>query len=281
MAKDCPHCERSLPSKKALEDHLQRAHPDEDPPTSKTPYIIAGMIAVTAIVVGVALFGGGGGNATGLERFHVEESPHRGDLDAPVALVAFESPACTSCRIFHTERGGQASTFDRIQETYVDTGQLLYVEKYARAGYPWESRGAMGQKCVHEHGGDEAFFDLTQRFYEQQPEIHSGNVDRFVLDFAQRNRLDTDAIRSCLEDGAQNDALQRDLADGSSAGVRGTPTFFLVHADDRVQQLAFGGFGDFANAIDLALAQANADQAQGNDTQASQNETQAAGNETA
>lgn len=251
---DCPHCDRSFPAKKALEDHLDREHPDQGKPINKTALAVGALLVIAAGVVGAAVLTGGGDGDD--SRFHLDSVPTKGDEDAPITLVAFESPACTSCRQFHLPRGGQPSVLDQIETNYVDTGDLLYAEKYARAGYQWEGLAANGQKCVFHMAGAEAFFDLTETFYDRQPEIHQDNVIPFLRDWSAANGLDPEAVAECTEDRRYGDELNRDVSDGREAGVLGTPTFFLIHADGLVDRLPLGGYDSFSEAIDKALEKA-------------------------
>lgn len=213
------------------------------------------------------MLGGGGDAGTLEEDYHLSTSPHAGDEDAPVALVAFESPACTSCRQFHLPRHGQPSTIDRIFERYVDTGQVLYLEKYTRAGYPWETTGAHGQKCAWNQGGWETFSSLTQHFYDDQHSVSSGNVVTFMDQWASREPgLDTADFSACVREQRHSDEITQDLGDSEVAGVRGTPTFILVGHDGTSRTLPLGEFGSFANAIESALADARAADAAANET---------------
>lgn len=253
---DCPHCERSFPHKKALEDHIGREHPDARAPVNKTALVVGGLLVVAALVVGASMLMGDGAGSADDSRFHLESVPTKGDPDAPVTLVAFESPACTSCRQFHLPRDGQASILDRIEANYVDTGQVFYAEKYAKAGYRWEDVAASGQKCAFHMGGAEAFFDLTQAFYDRQPSIGQGNVVTFMEDWAEGYGLDGQALADCAEDRDHGDELNVDLNDGREAGVLGTPTFFLIEPDGSVNRLPLGGYDSFADAIDEALEEA-------------------------
>ncbi|MDX1611548.1 MAG: thioredoxin domain-containing protein, partial [Candidatus Thermoplasmatota archaeon] len=276
---DCPHCERSFPAKKALEDHVQRAHPGAPSPgASKTPYIVAGLVVLAGLVTALALLGGGGGDVLE-DRFHLSTSPHQGDLDAPVALIAFESPACSSCRLFHVPRGDDTtSVLDKVNEQYVAEGKLLYVEKYARAGYRWETMAAHGQKCAYNELGTQAFFDLTEAFYDQQASLSRSNVLSFLQGWAQGNGHDAQALVDCTQEERYQDQITQDLGDGEVAGVLGTPTFILVHPDGETERVPLGSFATFANAIEKALEKApepaEGPQASGNGT------TQAPGNET-
>lgn len=254
MSHDCPHCDRSLPNSNALEDHVSRAHPDAKEPTNWTP-ILVGVLAVLALgAVGAALITGGGGSAE--NPYHIESSPHTGDLDAPVQFIAFESPACTSCRLFHIPREGNPSTFDQVIENYVDTGKILYVDKFARAGYGWDRVGGNAQKCAWHLGGWEAFEGLTQSYYENRRSISGSNAASFALDWARQSpTVDAGQFRSCFEDRAHDGDITTDLADGQQAGVAGTPTFIIVSPDGDTRKIVGPQpYSTFANAIEGALA---------------------------
>lgn len=253
-SKDCPHCDRTLPTSRALEDHVARSHPDAEEPTNWTP-IIVGALAILAVgAVGAALITGGGGTVE--DPYHIQESPRTGDDDAPVQFIAFESPACMSCRLFHIPRDGQPSTYQQILDTYAATGEVLYVEKFARAGYGWDRVGANAQKCAWHLGGWEAFHELTQGYYENRPQISSSNAASFANQWAQgTDTLDAGAFRSCFQDTRYDDEITTDLADGERAGVGGTPTFIIVSPDGDTRQLVGPQpFGTFQNAIEGALA---------------------------
>lgn len=272
---DCPHCDRSFPAKKALDDHVGREHPDETTPINKTALVVGGLLVVAALVVGATVLTGGGGGEADDSRFHLESAPTKGDPDAPVTLVAFESPACTSCRLFHLPRDGQPSILDRIEINYIDTGQLYYAEKYTKAGYRWEDVAASGQKCAFHMGGAEAFFDLTEHFYDRQPDVNQGNVVGFMEDWAAANGLDPEALADCAESRDHGDELNMDLNDAQRAGVLGTPTFFLIEADGFVNRLPLGEYDSFAQAIDKALEEAEQQAAE----EDAQQNTTASGNQ--
>lgn len=230
MAEDCPHCDRTLPNRSALEDHVERAHADEAAAgTNWTPIVVGAIVVVALGALGAALITGGGGAGGG---FHVEDSPHTGDADAPVKFVAFESPACTSCRLFHVPRDGQASTFQRILDTYGSNEDFVYVEKYSPAGYGWDRVGANAQRCAWHMGGWESFHALTQAYYEERSRISGSNAAGFALNWADTHQdVDRDAFAACFEENRYDGELSTDVADGRSAGVSGTPTFVIVGPD--------------------------------------------------
>lgn len=279
---DCPHCDRELPNRSALDDHVERAHPDAKAARNWTPIIVGVLVILAVGAVGAALITGGGGGAK--SPYHIEQSPRTGSEDAPVKVIAFESPACTSCRLFHIPRDGQPSTFDQVHSAYVDEGQVQYVEKFQRAGYPWGRLGANAQKCAWHQGGWEAFHSLTQGYYENRPRISASNAERFALQWSESSpTVDASAFQACLEERRYDDELTRDLSDGRGAGVAGTPTFIIVAPDGSSQKVVGPQpFSTFAGMIDNALAKAPQDSPADNNSSTSENASEGNGtNETA
>lgn len=256
MTHDCPHCDREVPSRKALEDHIDRSHPDAEDPSDRTWIALGALVVLAVAAVGAAMVFSG--DSTADDRFHIEESPHTGDLDAPVKMIAFESPACTSCRLFHIERDGQPSTFSQIHDRYVTTGQVTYVEKFASAGYGWDRVGAQAQKCAWNLGGWEAFHELTQGYYDQRPQISASNADRFALDWAEgSSTVEAQAFASCFDERRHDDEISQDVTDGQVAGARGTPTFIIIAPDGSSEKIVGPQpFNTFAISIENALDKA-------------------------
>lgn len=254
--RECPHCDRTLPSTRALEDHVQRAHPGEDEPTNWTPILVGALAVLAAGAVGAALILGGGPSTE--TSYHVEQSPRTGQADAPVTLVAFESPACPNCQRFHLGSGSGPSVYERLLDTYVDSGEVLYVEKFARLGYAWERPAANAQKCAWHQAGWSAFHDLTQALYRNQADLSTSNVASFVEGWAQRSAdVQASAISACLEERRHDGDLTRDLRDGEQAGVSGTPTFIVVSPTGTTEQIVGPQpFSTFETAIEDALADA-------------------------
>ncbi len=257
--RECPHCDRTLPSTRALEDHVQRAHSGEDAPTNWTPILVGVLAVLAAGAVGAALIlGGGPSTATS---YHVEQSPRTGQADAPVTLVAFESPACPNCQRFHLGSGSGPSVYERLLDTYVEDGDVRYVEKFARLGYAWERPAANAQRCAWHQAGWSAFHDLTQAIYRNQADLSGSNLASFVEGWAEQSAdVDPSAIGGCLEERRHDGDLTRDLQDGEQAGVSGTPTFIVVSPTGTTEQIAGPQpFSTFETAIEDALARAPED----------------------
>ncbi len=252
--KVCPRCHRTF-TDAAFENHYRKAHGRAPPMDPRRKGMIAvGILGVLAFGVVLAVVGGVFDDPPPDVAFHLAESPRMGRDDAPVKLVAFESPQCPACKLFHVPRGGP-STLDSIITNYVNPGKVQYVEKTFFIGEPWEERGAAAQKCSW-HESPTAFFNLTERLYREAQDQYFGSLpDSFLRSHAQQEGIDADAYMGCVNANRYESETERDVRDGYQAGVGGTPTFFVVAPDGTLTQIVGPqSYGTFRNAIEEALA---------------------------
>ena len=64
----------------------------------------------------------------------------------------------------------------------------------------------------------------TQKQWER---LDNQNIVLTLEQFAEELGLDTDVFNSCLESAKYLEEVQKDLNDGTSYGVTGTPGFFI------------------------------------------------------
>jgi protein-disulfide isomerase len=77
-------------------------------------------------------------------------------------------------------------------------------------------------------------------------------------ELAQSLELDSQAFAACLDDPTQKTEIEKDMDDGRSVGVRGTPHYFIGHIEgdkmvDVKQVSGAQSFQAFANFIDSLL----------------------------
>lgn len=250
----CPRCHRTFAADK-LKSHYAKAHGGKPPmdPKKKATIAVAVFVALGAGIA-IAVASGAFDPPPADIAFHIDGSPRMGSEDAPVQLIAFESPQCPSCRLFHVPRNGGESTFDRIVESYVNTGKVRYVEKTFFIGEPWEERAASAQKCAW-HRSEPSFFNLTHSIYaEAQGTYFSSLPDSYLENFAAREGFDVGAFMTCVNQDKYRHEIEQDVQDGMRAGVRGTPNFFII-APDGTRTLISGAqpYATFRDAIEQAL----------------------------
>jgi protein-disulfide isomerase len=139
-----------------------------------------------------------------------------GSPDATVALVEFSDFQCPYCRRFHDR------TFPQLKASYIDTGKLRYIYRDFPLGqiHPQAMNASIAANCA---GGQGKYWDMHHALFANQHRIGPA----LFTELAQNLELDEQAFETCLNDPAQKEEVERDMAYGRSVGVRGTPHYFI------------------------------------------------------
>jgi protein-disulfide isomerase len=140
-----------------------------------------------------------------------------GHADAPLTMVEFTDLQCPFCGRFY------ATVFEQIKKEYIETGKLRYVSRDfpLETIHPFALTAARASRCAGDQG----------KFWEMRHTILANNshltADTFAT-LAQDLRLDAAAFSTCVADSTKFGAeIQKDLAEGTAAGVTGTPSFVI------------------------------------------------------
>ena len=171
--------------------------------------------------------GATGGSAT----VSIDDDPMLGSKSAQITIIEFSDFQCPFCRKANSE------SIDRLRAEYVDTGKvnIVFRDFPLASIHPAAIPSAMAVNCVREQGGDEAFWKMHDKIFMEQNILDGGSASSPVTktvvytaedlkNWAQEIGYD---ISSCLDSNKYYDEIQKDLADGQAAGVRGTPAFFI------------------------------------------------------
>jgi protein-disulfide isomerase len=138
-----------------------------------------------------------------------------GQADAPVTLVEFTDLECPFCRSFHV------GTFDKIKQTYIDTGKVRFVTfDFPLDMHPNARVAAVAVRCAGEQG----------KFWEMRHlvTVNAATLSRETyVNLAKSLGLDTAKLDQCIDGDQYKGDIDRDMAAGMSLGVNGTPTFFV------------------------------------------------------
>ena len=174
-------------------------------------------------------------------------SPSLGKPDAPITLIEFSDYQCPFCnRFFQT-------TLPTIKAEYVDTGKLRYVFRDFPLDriHPHARKAAEAAHCAGEQGQYWAMHDLL---FQSSPALQ---VEQ-LKEYAGRLDLDRTVFDACLEQSKYAAKVEKDYQDGATAGVRGTPGFFIgtTQPDDTIQGVLISGarpLAVFRQAIERLL----------------------------
>lgn len=162
----------------------------------------------------------------------------KGDANAPVTIVEFFDPECEGCGAFHP-------LLKRIMDEY--EGKVKLVARYMlfhgnslHAAFALEGAGAQGK-----------YYDLFNILLERQNEWghqEPGSVNHIFEKYAKEIGLNVETFKTAFNNPEYAAIFEKDIADGKSLGVRGTPTFFIN--GKMLQRLSYQ---DLRNAIDAEL----------------------------
>ena len=146
-----------------------------------------------------------------------------GDPNAPVTIIEFSDFQCPFCRKFYTE------TLPQIKKDYLLTGKakLVYRDFPLVQIHPGATPAAEGAECAREQG---KFWEMHDAIFDEQGKLGSGTVQFTALDvkkWAANIGLNASKFNQCLDSGKYKQEVEKDLADGSAAGVNGTPATFI------------------------------------------------------
>ncbi len=154
----------------------------------------------------------------------VEEGhlPVLGKKDAKVTIVEFGDLQCPFCRSYFN------TSFQQIKKEYIDTGKVkYYFRHYPLPFHAMAKPAAMAVECANEQG---KFWELHDLIYVEQEKQGQGTID-FTNDdlktWAANAGLNTGQFNQCLDSGKYASVVDEDMQAGNTAGVSGTPTFFI------------------------------------------------------
>lgn len=149
--------------------------------------------------------------------------PMQGNNDAKVTMVEFSDFQCPFCKQYFDQ------TESQVYDTYVKTGKVkfFYRQFPLVTIHPNAYLAANAGECANEQGKFWQYHDLL--FQNQDTWAPQGATDsaNTLTDLAGQTGMDTDQFRSCLDNQKYKTNVDKDMTDGNSAQVDGTPTFFV------------------------------------------------------
>ncbi|MBS3128381.1 DsbA family protein [Candidatus Woesearchaeota archaeon] len=167
-----------------------------------------------------------------------DDDAFKGNANAPVTIIEFSDFQCPFCKRFYED------TLPQLLKEYVDTGKAKFVYRdYPLDFHPQAQKAAEAAECAGDQG---KFWEMHDKLFENQQSLSVENHKKWATELD----LDTTKFNDCLDTGKNAEEVQKDLAEGSAAGVSGTPGFFVNN------QIISGAvpFAVFKEAIDAELA---------------------------
>lgn len=143
-----------------------------------------------------------------------------GNKDAKVLLVEYSDLECPFCKKYH-------ETLKQVAAQYGDKIGWIYRHFPIDQLHSRSQKESEATECAFDQGGDSAFWKYTDRIFEVTES--NNKLDPAELPkIAAFVGLDVTAFNDCLSSGKNTAKVKAQLQGGVDAGIRSTPSTFLV-----------------------------------------------------
>ena len=183
-------------------------------------------------------------------KISADNDPIIGNSNAPITIIEFSDFQCPFCAKFHIQ------TLPKIMDEYIKDGKFKLVFR----DFPIQSihsnalLASVAAECANEQG---KFKEMHDKLFENQKEWDSKNTDNVIILFNQYSSemgIEKEKFDSCIKNGKYIKEIQKDLEDGRTYGISGTPGFFIGNNEIGFIELKGAHpFENFKNVIDTQL----------------------------
>lgn len=156
----------------------------------------------------------------------------RGNPNAKITIVEYSDTECPFCKQFH-------QTMKQIIAEYGDSGKVAWVYRNFPLDqlHPKARKESEALECANEVGGNDKFWEYTDRLYEVTPS--NNRLEESELPkIAQYVGLDVQKFNSCLSSGKYAQHVEDDVKNATETGGNGTPWSIIVTKDGKKYPLS-------------------------------------------
>lgn len=174
----------------------------------------------------------------------------RGNPNAPVKIVEYSDTECPFCKRFH-------STMKQVMADYIDSGKVAWVYRNFPLDslHPKARSEAVALECANDVGGNDKFWEYTDRIYEVTPS--NNGLDAAELPkIAAYVGLDVNKFNTCLTSGKFDKHIEEDAQNAVATGGQGTPWNIVVSAKGKQYSIAGAyPYDEVKKIVEQALAE--------------------------
>lgn len=139
----------------------------------------------------------------------------RGPKDAKVTIVEYSDFECPFCKNFH----------ETMVQVLADNKDVRWVYRHFPLSFhPTAQPTAEASECAAKVGGNDAFWKFADAAFGKG----GAHTDADIENYARAAGVNIDKFKKCRESGETRDTVNRDLQEGQTAGVQGTPGNFVI-----------------------------------------------------
>jgi len=143
-----------------------------------------------------------------------------GKENAPLVLIEYTDYQCPFCQRYHND------SFAQIKTNFIDTGKIRYISRdFPLPFHENARRSATAARCAAEQG---KFWELRHTMIVNANQLQADKLGGY----AQAASMDVPKFQACVDSDKYRAAIDKDIAEGSAAGVSGTPSFVLGRVEN-------------------------------------------------
>jgi protein-disulfide isomerase len=142
----------------------------------------------------------------------VDGAPVKGPADARITLVEFSDFECPYCSAAEKQ-------VDIVMAAYPKDVKLVY-KQFPLSMHPHAEIAAEASLAAREQG---KFWEMYEVLFKNFRQLSRTSILAMAKDIG----LDVDKFKADLDSGKYKAVVEKDVADGESAGVYGTPAFYI------------------------------------------------------
>jgi protein-disulfide isomerase len=143
-----------------------------------------------------------------------------GKENAPLVLIEYTDYQCPFCQRYHND------SFAQIKANFIDTGKVRYISRdFPLPFHENARRSATAARCAAEQG---KFWELRHTMIVNASQLQADKLGGY----AQLASMDVPKFQACVDSDKYRAAIDKDIAEGSAAGVNGTPSFVLGRVEN-------------------------------------------------
>ena len=156
-------------------------------------------------------------------KISVGDNPIIGNPDAAITIIEFSDFQCPFCAKFHIE------TLPTIMDEYINKGtvKLVFRDFPIQNIHPNAVPASIAAECANEQGKFEQMYHILFKKQKEWSNLETSYAITAFNQYASELQLNEEKFDSCIKNVKYIEEIQKDLNEGRTYGVTGTPGFFI------------------------------------------------------
>ncbi len=141
-----------------------------------------------------------------------DDDPWRGEKDAAITLLTYVDFQCPYCK------KANATLKDLLAKR--KEGIRVVARHFPLSSHPDAAPAAQAAACAGDQG---RYWDYHDLLFENQQELDASSLGKYAAQLG----LDVVQFECCLESGNRKEAIEKDMAEATRAGINGVPAMVI------------------------------------------------------